>query len=363
MKDDAVFSVWLSLAWRGGRDAKHALREAFGGARAVFEAGFEDIGQCLLLACGRDSVPRSWLEALAKKDLSAAEQAVRSAERCGADIVAAGDPEYPASLSEIADGPVALFCAGDVGLLSERGVAIVGTRRASPYGRWAACEISRRVASCGEVVISGMAEGIDSAAQRTCLDCGGKTVAVLGTGIDICFPASSRRLYEDIRRKGLLVSEYPPGERGWRYNFPERNRIISGLCSRCVIVEGTEKSGSMITAGLALEQGREVFAVPGNIDQPASVGVNKLIYDGACPITGLDSVEKTLGIGRGSVRAPAGMSDAEKRIYDVLEMSGSLAAEVLAMRAGLGAQQAAQLLTAMELKGIIKRIGGLYTVA
>ena len=213
------------------------------------------------------------------------------------EIVTINDEIYPDHLKQIKRPPQKLYCIGNMELLREPGVAIVGTRRCSPYGRWAAYEIGKEIASCGVSVISGMAEGIDSRGHLGCLDANGNTIAVLGTGIDICFPRSNKQLYERIASEGLIISEYGPGDNTGSWAFPERNRIISGLSKSVVVVEGTLKSGSMITANLALEQSREVFAVPGNINHPNAAGVNTLIRDGAMPIISIDEIPEILHIG------------------------------------------------------------------
>ncbi len=282
------------------------------------------------------------------------------------------DPGYPEHLRKIPDPPEQLYCIGNVSLLRIPGIAVVGTRRCSPYGRWAAGEIAKRISSAGVTVISGMAEGIDSAGHWGCLsmdrDDGeespvAKTIAVLGTGIDVCFPKSNAKLYKTIAEKGLVISEYEPGTIGLPQNFPRRNRIISGLSKAVVVVEGQLKSGSMITARLALEQGRDVFAVPGNINQPGSMGVNKLIADGAFPIMDLDKVEETLGIAKLKVsRLQVSMSSEERMMYDAIRLNPGITAEYMAMVCGFPMTDILPLLTAMELKGLVIKNGSRYSV-
>ena len=277
----------------------------------------------------------------------------RPAVRIGID-----DERYPALLKDIHDPPSQLYCIGDLSLLSMQCVAVVGTRRCSPYGRWAAGEIARAVAGSGTCVVSGMASGIDSAAHKGALDAGGKTIAVFGTGVDICFPASNAGLYERIAESGLIVSEYEPGEGPMAWHFPARNRIISGLSRATIVVEGAIKSGSMITASLALEQGRDVFAVPGNINQPNSRGVNKLIADGASPIMDLGELPQLLGISKdGEKKALAKLSSEERRYYEIVKFSPGISPEAAALEADDGAAYAAAILTLMEIKGLIRRDG------
>ena len=261
---------------------------------------------------------------------------------------------YPEHLRSIPDPPSRLYYIGDLSVIAYPAVAIVGTRRCSPYGQWAAREIAKRVAGCGIPVISGMAEGIDSFAHRGCIDGGAPTVAVLGTGIDRCFPLSNEKLYRRIMQEGLLISEYEPGTPGYSSNFPKRNRIISGLSKSVIIVEGALRSGSMITARLALEQGRDVFAVPGNINQPNSLGVNKLIADGACPIMELESVPELLGIGPGKkAKVLQSLSDEEKIIVGLVIESPGINAENIAFRSSIPLRTVSVLASALELKGLI----------
>ncbi|MBR0139483.1 MAG: DNA-protecting protein DprA [Firmicutes bacterium] len=200
-----------------------------------------------------------------------------------------------------------------------------------------------------------MAEGIDSWGHKGCLEGGGKTIAVLGTGVDVCFPRSNGELYKRIASEGLLLSEYVPGEWGRACNFPERNRIISGLSSAVIVIEGALKSGSMITAGLAAEQGRDVYAVPGNINQPNSVGVNKLIADGAYPVFTLDGLEESLGLKAMRARKEAeALSPLEKRLLALVIENPGAGCEYLASKLDESPVMLRTLLMAMELKGLVR---------
>lgn len=273
------------------------------------------------------------------------------------------DDAYPKQLLNISNPPELLYCIGNTALLREIGIAVVGTRRSSPYGRWAAYEIGKKIADCGVVVVSGMAEGIDSQGHLGCLDAGGKTIAVLGTGIDICFPRSNQSLYKRIAENGLLVSEYPPGERGKPYYFPARNRIISGLCRAVVVVEGAIKSGSMITADLALSQGRDVFAVPGNINQPNSVGVNKLIMDGAAPVLSIDDVPDLLGIDiEISKERAALLSENEQKVYTIVKENPGSVKDYISIKCDTLVSETSAQLSILELKGLIYSENGRYYI-
>jgi DNA processing protein len=202
----------------------------------------------------------------------------------GARLITFDDPLYPARLREIFDPPLLLFALGRPELLDSYAIAVVGTRSPTPYGIAASERLSADLAKAGLTIISGMARGIDTAAHRATLSAGGATVAVLGCGVDVLYPSSNRKLYDDIAKSGLLISEFPMGAPAFPQNFPVRNRIVSGASLGVLIVEGAQHSGSAITAKLAMDQGREVFAVPGNITSKMSWGPNLLIKDGGAKL-------------------------------------------------------------------------------
>lgn len=268
---------------------------------------------------------------------------------------------YPQHLRNIPDAPELLYYIGDLSLIQNPIYAIVGTRRTSPYGRWAATEISKRIASCGIPIVSGMAEGIDSCAHRGCLDVGTPTVAVLGTGIDVPFPRSNMHLYDEIAKNGLILSEYEPGHPGQQWTFPQRNRIISGLSKTVIVVEGAYKSGSMITANLALAQGRDVFAVPGNINNPNSTGVNSLIADGAGSIVDINEVLETLGIVGNQIEiAVSNCSEEELRILEFIKNNPGISAEDIASALYLEFSTVLSKTCHMELKGLLRQESGKF---
>ena len=212
------------------------------------------------------------------------EDAVTQQEKmseAGAELVTIGDPRYPQPLRDIFDPPIVLFVRGRVDLLQSLALAVVGTRRPTAYGIAVAERLSADLAHAGLTIVSGLARGIDSSAHKGCLAAGGDTVAVLGCGVDIVYPSENRKLYSDIAAKGLIVSEFPMNSTAFPQNFPIRNRIISGVSAGVLVVEGAQYSGSAITAKLAMDQGREVFAIPGNITSKPSWGPNLLIKQGA----------------------------------------------------------------------------------
>ncbi|HVA55439.1 MAG TPA: DNA-processing protein DprA [Gammaproteobacteria bacterium] len=221
---------------------------------------------------------RSWLE---NPDWTATEKDQRWLETAGAIMLPCTDPAYPPLLRQIADPPMALFLRGDVHLLSQPQLAMVGSRNPSNEGQRNAEEFAAYLSRCGLCIVSGMAMGIDAASHRGALKGGGTTIAVWGTGLDKPYPPSHRGLAEEIASRGLLVSEFLPGTPPLPHNFPRRNRIISGLSVGTLVVEAAHTSGSLITARLASEQGREVFAIPGSIHNPLARGCHRLIREGA----------------------------------------------------------------------------------
>jgi DNA processing protein len=203
---------------------------------------------------------------------------------CGAELISIQDERYPPRLREIFDPPLVLFALGKLELLKVISIAVVGTRRPTPYGLAAAERLSSDLARAGLAIVSGMARGIDTSAHLAALKEDGDTIAVLGCGVDVIYPANNRKLYEDISKKGLIISEFPMSAVAFPQNFPIRNRIVSGLSLGVLIVEGAQHSGSAITAKLAMDQGREVFAVPGNITSKMSWGPNLLIKEGGAKL-------------------------------------------------------------------------------
>ena len=265
-----------------------------------------------------------------------------------------GEAAYPERLLEIKNPPKQLYCCGDLGLLKSRCVAVVGSRTTTVYGRRTAEAIGRCLAAAGVTVVSGMAVGIDASAHEGALSAGGMTVAVLGCGPDVCYPPENRLLMEDIKRSGLIVTEYEPGTPANRYHFPNRNRIISGLCEATVVVQARNRSGSLITAELAAEQGREVYAVPGNIDSQYNLGNNRLIKEGASPLICTDDMLEYLGIaGANEEDAREQLSEREYQIFELLQKEGELSIDEVCMKTGLTPAYVNPILAVMEMKGFI----------
>lgn len=265
-----------------------------------------------------------------------------------------GMPEYPALLKEIKGYPKELYYIGDVSLLKKRCAAVVGSRSTTQYGRKTAVEIAGKLAGKDVTVVSGMARGIDTCAHRGTLDAGGRTVAVLGCGVDICYPQENSKLKEEIEKSGLVISEYSPGTEPRPYNFPQRNRIISGLSEMTVVVQARNNSGALITAELAAEQGREVCAVPGNIDSEYNLGNNKLIRDGARPVISTGDVLEVMGLDvMDEKTAQKLLSDNEMKIFSLLAAGGEMTVDELCIALGKPPAYVSSIVTVMELKGAV----------
>ena len=268
--------------------------------------------------------------------------------------------QFPALLREIHDPPPRLFLRGngDAELLSRPSVAIVGARACSSYGGQVARMLGRELTAAGLVVVSGLARGIDGEAHRGALEADGLTVAVLGCGIDRDYPAAHRELARRIAVSGLLVSEYAPGVEPAPWRFPARNRIIAGLAVAIVIVEARERSGALITADFALEDGREVFVVPGEITSGLSAGTNRLLRLGATPLTAAEDLLETLGIERAVREAPELGADESAVLERVLD--GAATADELVRSSNLDAGTIGSALTNLELAGLVSQADGIY---
>ena len=269
------------------------------------------------------------------------------------------DTRYPCLLSLIPRPPARLYYAGNPDVLKYPMVAIVGSRSSTDYGRWAAFTIAKRLSGHGVCIVSGMAEGIDTWAHKGALAGGTPTVAVLGSGIDICFPPSNRGLMREIESAGLILSEYEDGMHPSRGTFPARNRIISGLSCATVVTEAGFSSGALITAERAVEQGREVYAVPGNINRKSSIGCNKLIADGARPLVFIDDILFNLGIETDVIASLGeGLSPDEKRVVAALRQHGEMYLDSLSYETGLAAGELTSIVTQLEIKGALTTSAG-----
>lgn len=367
--------AWLTLlrAPALGANTIRALLKRHGSARHALERARAD-----------PLLPAPAREALVASDRHAVDGDLRWLEQADHHLLTQFDSDYPALLRDIPGAPIALFIAGDPIHLWSPQIAIVGARRATPSGLANARSFARAFAQSGNVVTSGLAEGIDGAAHAATLDAGGITIAVLGTGPDIVYPRQHRALADRIRATGALVSEFPPGTAGKPEHFPRRNRIIAGLSLGTLVIEAGLKSGSLITARLAAEQGREVFALPGSIHSPLARGCHQLIRDGAMLVESADEVlDQLRAIGakladhlRVRLAAPDALTaparaaaggppiDAEhQRLRAALDHAPA-ALDELATRSGLPIAALSSMLLLLELEGeVVADGGGRYALA
>ncbi|MCX5908088.1 MAG: DNA-processing protein DprA [Deltaproteobacteria bacterium] len=349
---------WVALAMAPGVGAVlfKRLLETFRSPERVFQAktreleGVEGIGPKVAAALRRfDWGPQ-------------VEKEIRSAEEKGAELITWEDAAYPDALKQIYDPPSLLYVLGSLAERDQRAVAVVGSRSPTVYGQAAAERITRGLSRQGITVVSGLARGIDSISHRSALAAGGRTIGVLGCGIDVVYPPENRELFGEVAAQGAVVSEFPLGTPPDRDHFPIRNRIISGLSLGVAVVEATLRSGSLITARFALEQGRDVYAVPGNVDSPRSAGTNRLIKQGAKLVTQAEDILEEI-LPRFSAEPPVPpvppkLSAEEEKVYALLGHQ-FLHVDEITSQSGLPTAKVAAILLSLELAGHIRQIPGM----
>lgn len=292
-------------------------------------------------------------------------RALAALEEIGGHLLLPADPGFPSLLRHIPDPPTCLFALGNLHALERPAVAIVGSRDHSAYGAEVCRGVARAVAQAGVTVVSGMARGLDAVAHAGALEASGLTIGVLGNGLGVIYPAANRELYQRVAQHGLLLSEFPPGERPNAGSFPRRNRLISGLARLTIVVEAAISSGALQTASCALEQGREVMAVPGPITSPVSAGTNRLIRDGAAPLLELDDLlahypEAGRTVTPNAAAEPGALAPVEGRIVNAL-WAGPRRVEELVEATGAPVWAALDALSVLELGGRVRQeAGGLY---
>jgi DNA processing protein len=333
------------------------LLTAFSSANGAHSAPFAFL-------CTLPGFSRAFASAIKATSLNAGRQIVESAERLGARIFVPDDVDYPELLRHIPDPPPVVFTVGDASLLTRPAAAVVGSRDHSSYGADVCRRITGAAAGAGAVIVSGMARGLDAVAHTAALESGGSTIGVLGNGHGVIYPSANRKLYEQVAASGLLVSEFPPGERPHAGSFPRRNRLISGLSRVTVVIEAAIGSGALITAGTALDQGREVMAVPGNITSPTSIGCNRLIRDGATPLLEpgdlmqhfpeLAQPADSESIMSAPEPLPEALSGAERELAVLVEMV-PLHPDELANRSGRPIAEVLSILCGLEIAGIVEQ--------
>ena len=359
---------WIALALTPGlgpRLAGKLLRE-FGSPDAIFEAS--------LTSLEAQHLPAAVAQAIhSRQPLSAAAKEIAQAEQLGCKMLTWDEPEYPRLLREIYDPPPLLYVRGNIELLSRHSISIVGARRPTPYGNQMAERLGRDLAARGLVIVSGLARGIDACAHHGALSTpAGTTIAVLGCGIDVVYPKENKKLFEEIEKRGAIVSEFAMGSFPGAQNFPIRNRVIAGMSLGVVCVEGAQYSGSLITSRLGMEFGREVFAVPGNVTQPMSFGPNQLIKQGAKLVTGWEDVVEELPTPVRAELLPVetpssqeraalvqeSLGPAERVLYDLLSVDAARPVDDLVEISGLTSSEVLATLFDLELKGVVRQLPG-----
>ena len=335
-----------------------ALLDAFGTVEEAWNAPAEALRDA---GVDRRSLA-NLLQARTELDLDRELQRLRSA---GVDTLTWEDSRYPERLKSIGDPPPVLYVRGSLIPEDDWAVAMVGTRQATTYGREAAHHLASDLARAGVTVVSGLARGIDAEAHRAALDAGGRTIAVLGSGVDVIYPWENHRLAEEVIARGALVSEYALGTMPEASNFPPRNRIISGLSRAVAVIEAGERSGALITADFAAEQGRDVFAVPGSIFYRSSQGTNRLIRDGARPLLSAEDILEELNLSAAVQHAEArSLLPGDPTEALLLEKLGEepLHVDEVRMATDLPIATVTSALALMELKGLVRQVGGMNYV-
>src|SRR5215470_1786113 len=359
---------WLALTLTPGVAARLSARllREFGSPDDVFRASPAQLRACAVPADTAQSVAKKEAFKRAEKDLAY----LRKIDGCR--LLHWTEPEYPQNLLQIYDPPVLLYVRGDPQVLNLPCLSIVGTRKPTLYGTQMAERLGRDLAARGLVIVSGMARGIDAIGHHGALEAKGRAIGVLGTGINICYPKENRKLYDKVLERGAILSEFPLHTHPAPENFPIRNRVVAGMPLGVVVVEGAEYSGSLITARLAMEFGREVFGVPGNVTQPVSFAPNQLIKQGAKLVTnGEDVIEELPTPVRAALVIPmqpegtqanllvaASLNPSEMKIYDLLHSDEPQPIDDIVERSGLNSSEVLATLFNLEMKGIVRQLPG-----
>lgn len=359
MSDDKRFWIGFSYVKGIGAVRFQALLDTFGSAESAWKAPADALYQVGL----GNKVTEHFLQIRSQISI---ERIWEKTLETGVQVLTWEDDEYPRRLKEITQPPPVIYLRGSLKPEDEWAVGIVGTRRMTAYGRIVTEDTAHLLAANGVTVVSGLARGVDAAAHNAAIQGGGRTIAVMGSGVDRIYPPEHRRLADQIIECGVLISDYPPGTPPEASNFPPRNRLISGLSLAVLIVEAGVRSGALITAQFAAEQGRDVFAVPGNINAPQSAGPNRLIRDGATPLLDPRNLLEALDLEHvPEYQAARSVLPAEPKEARLLEILGQESKHVdeLTSLAGMPIEEVSATLTMMELKGMVRQVGGMNYVA
>jgi DNA processing protein len=359
---------WLSLAMTPGLGSRLTgkLLRQFGSPAHVFRASLTELEACHLPAAPAQAIR-------AKRSHVDAEAELAQIRKLDCRLLNWNEPEYPQRLLEIYDPPPLLYVRGDAAVLNQHSISMVGTRRPTPYGNQIAERLGRDLAERGLAIVSGMARGIDSSAHHgACRATRGATIGVLGTGIDVIYPKENKKLFAEVEKRGALISEFPLGTHPAPENFPVRNRVVAGMSLGVVVVQGAQYSGSLITARLGMEFGREVYGVPGNVTVDVSFAPNQMIKQGAKLVTSWEDVveelptairaelfpvEATTNAERASLFEKA-LSSGEAKIFGLLGTDESTHVDELVERSELNSSEVLAALCEMEMRGIVRQLPG-----
>ena len=359
MSDQKRFWIGFNLVKGIGSVRLKALIDTFGDIETAWQAGEVDLRAAGL----SDRIVENLVQLRSDLDLELVWERVQAQTT---RVLTWEDPDYPRRLMEIDQPPPVLYVLGELLDADEWAISVVGSRRITSYGRQVTEEIAASLARNGITVVSGLARGVDAVAHQAALQAGGRTLAVLGSGVDRIYPPEHRQLAEQVIAQGAILSDYPLGTPPDASNFPPRNRIIAGLARATVVVEAGERSGALITAAFAAEQGREVFAVPGTIYAPMSKGPNRLILEGARPLLDIKDLLEVLDlVSIGDFRQARTILPAdavEAQLFSILGRE-PLHVDEIRSRANLPIEKVSAALTLMELKGMIRQVGGMHYVS
>ncbi|MDI6840800.1 MAG: DNA-processing protein DprA [bacterium] len=349
MEDEAKVIIKLSSIKGIGEAKLKEIISRFKPIPKVFDASNFELSNL---------VDRKFIPAIKNAKKKNVEPELALLKKLNVNLVTFDSPHYPANLKPLPDAPPFLYVRGEILPQDEKAIAIVGSRRATPYGKFVAEKFAYELANEGITIVSGLARGIDTCAHMGALKANGRTIAVFGCGIDIIYPRENIALIQEIISHGACISEFPLGTQPWRGNFPTRNRLISGLSKAVVVIEATVQSGIFSTVEWALNQGREVFAVPGNITSETSKGVNRLIMDGAQPATSPQDILEYLGIKPVTKeKEKLKLDKDEKKVFDILSYE-PMHVDNLAEILGIPISKVLGVLLELELRGVVKQLPG-----
>ncbi|MGO1469016.1 MAG: DNA-processing protein DprA [Tissierella sp.] len=333
------------------------------------ECFFNDIREVLEISSGQllniKGIRKETLNKILKnRDKNLIKDRILKLDESDINIITILDKEYPESLINIYDKPYVLYQKGEMIPEDILSIAVVGSRKATSYGVWACEKFTKELVNLGVTIISGVALGIDTIAHKTALKEGGRTIGILGNGLDVYYPKRNESLYKEISNNGSILTEFPPGTPPLPYNFPQRNRIITGLSLGLIVIEAKERSGTSITAYHALEQGKDVFALPGNINSVYSEGTNKLISDGAIPLLNIDDILMEIediknnklnkNLSKKSIDY-TNLSETEIKIIEIIRQKPTHC-DIISYRTGISISNVTSILTILELKGLVKEL-------